>query len=113
MDMVASTPDDDCLICGKDETQVSMGVLCVYTGDDGRRGERVWLCEECAQVEVYARAFVTQARDHFTIFADSRSEGGPRTGMDYGYGYRLVSPLLRSQHGENGLSRFHEWTEDI
>jgi hypothetical protein len=113
MDTSAPIPDDDCLICGKNEAQVPIGVLSVYTGDDERRGARVWICEECAQVEAYARAFVTQARDHFSSFADSRSEGGPRTGMVYGYGYRIVSPLLRSQRGENGLSRFHEWTEDI
>lgn len=90
-----------------------MGVLSVYTGDDDRRGARVWICEECAQVRAYARAFVTQARDHFTSFADPGPDGGARTGMVYGYGYRIVSPVLRAQRGENGLSRFHEWTEDI
>ena len=36
-----------------------------------RRGARIWICEECAQIKAYARAFVTQARDHFASFADS------------------------------------------
>ncbi len=90
-----------------------MGVLTVYVGDDERQGERVWLCEECAQVKAYARAFVTQARDHFTSFGGTRPDSEQRTGMVHGYGYRIVSPILRAQQGEAGLSRFHEWTEDI
>ena len=93
--------------------QVPMGVLSVYTGEDDRRGDRVWICEECAQVKAYARAFVTQARDHFTSFGDPSRDSGTGTGMVQGFGYRIVSPVLRAQWGEAGLSRFHEWTEDI
>ena len=57
--------DDGCLICGKDAAQVPVGVFSEYAGDDARHGARIWICEECAQVEEYARSFVIQAREHY------------------------------------------------
>ena len=107
------TREDGCLICGKTAEQVPVGVFSEYAGEGERHGERVWLCEECAQVKEYARAFVTQARDHFTISGDAGPGGAKRRGMSHGFSYRIASPVLRAQVGEHGLNRFHEWTEDI
>jgi hypothetical protein len=92
---------------------VPIGVMTQYNGDGPREGERIWICEECAQVEEYARAFVTQARDHFTSFGGTWLNGVPHQGMTHGYSYRIVSPVLREQTDEHGFNRFHEWTMDI
>lgn len=105
--------DDGCLICGKLAEQVPVGVFSEYAGEGERHGERVWICEDCAQVKEYARAFVMQARDHFTTFGDTDPGGARRRGLSHGYSYRIASPVLRAQVGEQGLNRFHEWTEDI
>lgn len=101
--------DDGCLLCGKLAEQAAIGVYSEFAGDGDRQGERIWICEACAQVEEYARAFVIQARDHFTIYGDNRLNGLP----EMAYSYRIVSPVLRAQVDEQGLNRFHAWTADL
>jgi hypothetical protein len=105
--------DDGCLICGKTTEQVPVGVHAEYPGEGARHGERVWLCEICAQNRDYARAFVMQVRDHYASYASTQSAPGDDASQVYGYGYRIASPVLRTQVGEHGSNRFHEWTEDI
>lgn len=102
----AQSRDEGCLLCGKLAGQVAVGVYSEFAGGGKRQGERVWICEACAQVEEFARAFVIQARDHFTIYGDNRLDG-------MAYSYRIVSPVLRAQVDEQGLNRFHAWTADL
>lgn len=113
MERAPSIHDDGCLICGRTSDTVPVGVFSEYTGSGERHGERVWICEDCAQVQEYARAFVTHARDHFTSFGGTWLEGVERRGMTHGYSYRIVSPVLRARVDEDGFNRFHEWTMDI
>jgi hypothetical protein len=105
--------DDGCLICGKTTDQVPVGVYAEYPVEGTRHGERVWLCERCAQTKDYARAFVLQVRDHYASYADAQPPLQDNPPQVYGYGYRIASPVLRAQVGEHGSNRFHEWTEDI
>ncbi len=114
MDRPVPAADDGCLICGKDAAHVPLGVFSEYVGGGERHGARIWICEACAQVEEYARSFVLQARDHYATYGetDQRGERGLEQQI-YGYSYRIVSPVLRAQHGTGGMNRFHEWTLDI
>jgi hypothetical protein len=105
--------DEGCLICGKTTEEVPVGVYAEYPGEGARHGERVWLCEACAQTKDYARAFVLQVRAHYASYASAHSSLEEDTKQVYGYGYRIASPILRAQVGEHGSNRFHEWTEDI
>jgi hypothetical protein len=105
--------DNGCLICGKAADQVPVGVYSEYTGEGARHGERVWICEGCAQVKEYARAFVVQARDHYTSYGGTWPENQPRTGLPYAYSYRIASPVLRAQVDQHGLNLFHAWTADL
>lgn len=105
--------DNGCLICGKTAEQVPVGVYAEYPGEGERQGERVWLCEDCAQTKDYARAFVMQVRDHFASYDGTQLSPKNHPSQIYGFGYRIASPVLRAQVGEHGTNRFHEWTEDI
>lgn len=105
--------DDGCLICGRTAERVPVGVYADYPGEGARTGERVWLCEECAQTRDFARAFVLHVRDHYASDADRQPLPGDAAQRIYGFGYRIASPVLRAQVGERGLNQFHEWTEDI
>jgi hypothetical protein len=110
MDTPSPSTDDGCLICGKTAAQVPVGVFSEYAGDGERHGARIWICEECAQVEEYARSFVIQAREHYATYGEQSERGA---GQIFGYSYRIVSPTLRAQQGAGGMNRFHEWTLDI
>lgn len=113
MDMPTPIADDGGLICGKAAEQVPIGVFSEYVGDGERHGARIWICEECAQIEEYARSFVLQAREHYATYGAIGQCGERGPGRIYGYSYRIVSPILRAQQGANGMNRFHEWTLDI
>jgi hypothetical protein len=106
MSTMPPTPDNGCLICGRTSDAVPTGVVAEYVGDDARDGERLLLCEECAGVRDYARAFMAQARDHYR---------GPRgfLGVRRGLAYRMVSEELRAEQNEMGVHQFDEWTMDI
>lgn len=108
-----SLPDHGCLICGRPSTVVPVGVYSQYAGSGERQGERVWICEECAQVEAYARAFVFQAREQFSLYGGVDWEGLRLPETSCGFSYRIVSPLLRALTDEQGFNRFHAWTADI
>ena len=105
--------DDGCLICGRPAGQVPVGVFAEYALPGDREGERVWLCEECAQVREYARAFVMQVREHYGVRGGVGWEGVELPPDSFGYSYRIASPVLRAQVGEDGLPRFHAWTIDL
>ena len=105
--------DDGCLICGKTTEQVPIGVYAEFPGEGARHGERVWLCEGCAQTREFARAFVLQVRDHYASYETMHRAAQDDRQRIFGYGYRIASPVLRALVSERGTNRFHEWTEDI
>ena len=107
------THDNGCLICGKAADQVPVGVYSEYTGEGERHGERVWICEGCAQVKEYARAFVIQARDHYTSYGGTWLDSQLPPGLPYAYSYRIASPVLRAQVDKHGFNLFHAWTADL
>ncbi len=113
MEIAPPAADDGCLICGKAATQVPIGVFSEYAGEGERHGARVWICEACSQVEEYARSFVLQVREYYATYGKTGQCGECGPHQIYGYSYRLVSPVLRSQQGAGGMNRFHEWTLDI
>jgi hypothetical protein len=92
---------------------VPIGVYSKYVGEGERCGERVWICEECAQVEAYARAFVFQAREQYSHHGGGDWQGLRLPETSSGFSYRIVSPLLRALTDEQGFNRFHTWTLDI
>lgn len=104
---------DDCLICGRGADRMPVGVFAGYAMEGTRHGERVWLCEDCAQVREYARAFVVQVREHYGVHGGEGWEGVAMPPMSYGYGYRIASMVLRPQVGEEGVNRFYDWTLDL
>jgi hypothetical protein len=108
-----STRDDGCLICGRPSAVVPLGVYSEYAGEGERHGERVWICEECAQVESYARAFVFQAREQYGLHGGDDWQGLRLPETSFGFSYRIVSPVLRALIDEQGFNLFHAWTLDI
>jgi hypothetical protein len=113
MASTSSGTDNGCLICGRTSDVVSLGVYSEYAGEGARQGERVWICEECAQIEEYARAFVIQAREQFSIHGGGGWQGQHLPETSVAFSYRIVSPVLRSLTDEHGVNRFHAWTIDI
>ena len=101
------------LIRVRDSEVVPVGLYSEYAGEGERQGERVWICEECAQVEAYARAFVIQAREQYRLHGGAGWQGERLPETSFGFGYRIVSPALRAQIDEYGVNRFHAWTIDI
>lgn len=113
---MSTTPaggDPGCLICGRASDVVPVGVYSEYAGSGARQGERVWICEECAQIEDYARAFVFQAREQFSLHGGGGWQGQHLPETSAAFSYRIVSPLLRALTDEHGVNRFHAWTMDI
>ena len=113
--MTAIPPNSDhgCLICGRGSDVVPVGVYSEWAGEGERRGERVWLCEECAQVEEYARAFVFQAREQFSLRGGTAVGDEALPEASVGFSYRIVSPILRARTDAGGVNLFHAWTIDI
>ena len=114
--MPAPTPAHDadgCLICGRREAVVPVGVYSEYAGGGARHGERVWICEACAQVEEYARAFVIQAREQYSAQGGVDWEGVQLPATSTAFSYRIVSPVLRALIDADGQNLFHAWTMDI
>lgn len=112
METLPRIRDDGCLICGRTSDIVPVGVETEYEGDGPRDGERAWLCEDCAQVREYARAFITQARNHYGAYGSFGWLGIETPKIVYGFSYRIVSERMKAEYDEMGVHQFDEWTMD-
>jgi len=113
MGAVPPSHDNGCLICGRTSDAVPVGVMTEYNGDGPREGERAWLCDECAQVEDYARAFIMQAKEHYGSYGGVGWPGVAMPKTSYDCSYRIVSERMRAEYDEIGIHQFDEWVIDI
>lgn len=103
--------DNGCLICGRTSDAVPVGVMTEYNGDGPREGERAGLCDDCAQVKDYARAFIMQVKEHYGSYGGVEWMGMAKT--SYGFSYRIVSESMKVEYDEIGIHQFDEWVIDI
>ena len=98
---------------GRTGDAVPVGVMTEYNGDGPREGKRAWLCDESAQVKDYARACITQAKEHYGSYGGVEWMGMAMPKTSYGYSYRIVSESMKAEYDEIGIHQFDEWVIDI